>query len=346
MLKIDGSRHEGGGAILRVAAGLSAVTGKDIKIYNIRKGRSRPGLRPQHLQGLRAVAELCTGDLKGDKLNSTEIEFRPGNLKPTEIDVSIDTAGSIGLLFQSLKLPASQTGGEVKVRVKGGATFGKYAPPLLYTKNILLPTLEKMGYRAEININKHGFYPVGGADVDITIHPCKTLRTLELTEPGKIREVKGISVATSHLKKPGVADRQAESCSKILEEKTGLKPKIQTRYVPADCPGSGVVIQAETSTGCILGADGLGEKGKPSEKVGREAAEGLLETIDSGAAVDKYLSDQLLIFMASAQGESRITAPKFTDHARTNMWLIQKFLDVSFQVEKKKNNVIISCSGT
>ena len=50
MIIIDGS--EGGGQILRTALGLSAITGKDVTVENIRINRPTTGLSEQHLQGV------------------------------------------------------------------------------------------------------------------------------------------------------------------------------------------------------------------------------------------------------------------------------------------------------
>ena len=52
---------EGGGQILRNAAALSAMIATPIEVTKIRAGRSKPGLRAQHLAGLQLVAELCQG---------------------------------------------------------------------------------------------------------------------------------------------------------------------------------------------------------------------------------------------------------------------------------------------
>jgi RNA 3'-phosphate cyclase len=357
MIEIDGSYLEGGGAILRVASALSAITEKPMKVFKIRAGRENPGLRAQHLEGLRAVASLCSGRLVNAALGSTEIEFYPEKIRPTRIDVQISTAGAIGLVFQSLKVPICMADGEVIVNVKGGATFGKWAPPLLSTINVLLPTLKKMGYAAEITINRHGFYPVGGAEVEIRAFPSlpvgpnsfglfsrKPFRPLNLTDRGDVGKVMGISVASECLRKPRVAERQTEAASATLRNK-GLETAIQPEYVDSKCAGSGIVLWSTTSTGAILEADSLGERGKPSETVGEEAAKRLLKTMDSGAAVDAHLSDQLLIFMALAAGKSAITAPKLTDHAKTNIYVIQKFLPVEFRITAG-TPTLIECSGS
>ena len=121
---------------------------------------------------------LCDGKLKGDVKRSMEIELYPNEIQSKNIDIEIGTAGSIGLIFQSLKLPACNAEKPINIRVKGGATFGKYAPPTPYTQSILLPVLRKTGYEGDINIIRHGFFPVGGADVSFHINPCKEFKPI------------------------------------------------------------------------------------------------------------------------------------------------------------------------
>ena len=65
MLTIDGSFGEGGGQILRTTLSLSAITGQDVAIENIRAGRDKPGLRPQHLTAVLALAEICGAEVRG-----------------------------------------------------------------------------------------------------------------------------------------------------------------------------------------------------------------------------------------------------------------------------------------
>ena len=60
MMEIDGSYGEGGGQLVRTAVALSAITGRPVKITNIRKNRPNPGLKPQHLKALETAAMVCS----------------------------------------------------------------------------------------------------------------------------------------------------------------------------------------------------------------------------------------------------------------------------------------------
>lgn len=157
MIVIDGSTGEGGGQMLRTALGLSALTGKSFKIVNIRKGRDNPGIKEQHLQSVNAVAKLCDAHVEGSYLNSMELEFNPGEIRSGNINIAISTAGSVGLVLQSLLIPAIRT--DLRIRIKGGATYGKWAMPIDHFKFVLSPFLKKIGYETGVVVIKDGFYP-------------------------------------------------------------------------------------------------------------------------------------------------------------------------------------------
>lgn len=343
-IEIDGSYGEGGGAILRLAGSLAAVTSRPVRIFNIRSSRPKPGLQAQHLESIKAIAALCNGTLSGAFPGSTEIRLNPGKIEERDISISISTAGSIALLFQSLKLLSISLQKGIKVEVRGGATFGKFAPPLPYTQNILLPTLRKMGFSGAINIKRHGFYPAGGADAIIELNPCKKLQPVFSEPLGKITEIKIHSIASSSLGKAMVAERQAKEAESILKQFYG-KTESMIEYADTLCPGSGIVIEARDDRGNILGSDGIGERDLKAEIVGERAARRLKETIEAKPSADDHLSDQLLAFMALAKGESRIFAPNITQHARTNIWVINKFLKSDFEISKKDSCFEIRCSG-
>lgn len=327
MIVIDGSYGEGGGQILRSAVALAALTSSPCHIINIRAGRHKPGLQEQHLQAVRAAAALCQAELTGDRIGSQELTFTPKGISPREIEVKISTAGSIGLVLQALSLAAIKNGARIKI--SGGATFGKWAIPIPYLELVLFPILERFGYQAKVEVSRHGFYPRGGAQVATLFHPWQPHKEINLTQQGKLIKISGISIASHHLRQKNVAERQRDSALKILQKNFPTVIDISVHYTETLNPGSAIVLCAETTTS-RLGADSLGERGKPAEKVGTEAAENLLTQWHSGAPLDSHAADQLLPFLALAGGEIKVS--EITAHCRTNLYVLQKFLPTIFSI--------------
>src|SRR5256885_9569379 len=93
MIEIDGAHGEGGGQLVRMAVALSALTATPVRVVRIRAGRPVPGLASQHVTALHAVAELCSGELKGVDVGSSTIEFRPGTIAAGRYAFDVGTAG-------------------------------------------------------------------------------------------------------------------------------------------------------------------------------------------------------------------------------------------------------------
>jgi RNA 3'-terminal phosphate cyclase (ATP) len=319
-LEIDGSI--GGGSVLRIGIGLAAALKKATRIYNIRKSRPNPGLAAQHLAGLKAVAELCDAELAGAALDSHEVIFRPGEITKDRLQLQIETAGSVGLVLQTLQLACLAAGHPVKVRIEGGGTFGKWAPPLPYFELVNLPLLERFGYRATVKTDREGFYPKGGARAEATFQAPQITGPLELGERGLMLRVTGVSIASHHLRQAEVAERQAEAARELLSN-LHVPVEIRAAYADTRSPGSGIVLAAIHEK-TIIGGDALGERGKRAEEVGQEAAEGLLEDLESGATLDRYMSDQLIPFLGLFGG--RFRCPQVTEHVRTNLELVERLM--------------------
>jgi RNA 3'-terminal phosphate cyclase (ATP) len=335
---IDGSI--GYGQVLRTTIALSSLLRIPVKIINIRKRRPRSGLMFQHLTGVKIAAEFCDAKVKGLKLYSTQIEFIPQKLNvPDRKKIDIGTAGSIGLLLQTLIPIILFSGKEVELEIKGG-TAGLGAPPIEYLQNILFPILSRLGVKVpEIKIVRYGFYPKGGGIVKCTFYPVNKLKSISLIERGKVKSIEGISVCGSlpeHITK-----RQANSARKFLME-NGFNSKIRAIRVRTFSPGTCITIWANCEKS-ILGADALGKRGKPAEEVGKEAAKGLLSSINANCVLDKYMADQIIPFIALAKGKSRVKVEKITEHCLTNIKVCEKIFGVKFDVDRK--NKIIEVEG-
>lgn len=334
MIEIPGDYLEGGGQILRTALALSAVTKKPVRIYNIRAKRPKPELKAQHFHAFRTIAEITDAEYKGLEIGSKEIKFIPKTLKSKFLSLDIGTAGSIGLLLQSLILPACFCPEGLHLKVKGG-TCGKGQIPIEYYQIVILPLLRRLGVEMELNLLKRGYYPKGGGEVEVKIFRVEKFSPLNLIEQGRIARIKGISHASQSLQKQKVAERQAEKAKEILKERFNLDIDIEIEYSEALSPGSGIVLGVETDTHALLGADALGERGKPAEKVGEEAAKKLIKEIKSNAPVDRHLADNLIPWLAFAGGKIKVS--EITLHAQTNIWVCELFLGKIFEV---KDNLI------
>ena len=330
-IKIDGAENEGGGSIVRLAVAFSAITQKPIIVDNIRSKRENPGLKTQHLEAIRSVKRLCNGELKGDYLHSTKIEFIPNEITKRHIKIDIDTCGSIGLVLQCLFLPAFFSSKRTLVEIKGGGTVGLNAPNLLYTKNILLSLIERLGFSASIDIKKHGFFPKGGADVLVNIEPVKNINSLNLIERGKLKFIKGVSIASSDLKKSRVAERQALSAKRILGRKFLNPLIIEELYFDTNSTGSGILLYVEFEN-TIIAWDAIGERGKSADQVGMEAAHGLIKQLMSDSTIDDYALDQIIPYLALCKEESRIKFNELTLHSKTNLELLKKFIDFEYKI--------------
>ena len=334
MIEIDGATLEGGGQLMRTAVALAAVTKKPCRVFNIRKNRPKSGLMPQHLLGIQALAQLCKGRLEGDYLGSEEIKFYPSQNYRDRISINIPTAGSITLVLQALIPPALFVEKPIKISFDGGATDTFFSPTIDHFRYAFLRILEKMEGKIEVNILRRGYYPEGGAKVEVTVF-SPNLKNLNLIERGSLKKILVISGASNALKNKKVAERQIAGVREILG-KLKLPIEEEIEYYDTRCPGSQICLVAEFEN-TVIGTDNLGKLGKRAEDVGKEAALELLKEQKSGACLDKHLADQILPFIALTSGKSQVTVSEITNHCQTNIWAIEKFIEGKFEI---KDNLI------
>ncbi len=325
MIEIDGSQKSGSGTILRLAVALAAIKGEPIHVFNIRQNRPQPGLKPQHLEAVLTAARLCDAEVKGARIDSREIWFTPRAVKSGKFEAEIGTAGSISMLLMTVLPICAYAEKTVELKVTKGGTDVSHSPTINYMRFVLLPTLERMGLNVTLQVKRYGYYPKGMGEVNITIEPCKTMKPLNLDRFGKITTTEGISVCT-FLADRKVAERQAKAAKECLSMK-GYSTEIQVINDMSNPlqKGSSLVLWIKTDTNVILGADAIGELKKPSEAVGKEAAEKLLAEISSRPTVDTHLADLLIPYTALAKGKSTYLTSTLTEHLQTNIWVAEIF---------------------
>ena len=332
-LQLDGS--EGGGQMLRSALTLAMVTGQPFLMTNIRGKRRKPGLMRQHLTCVNAACEISGGSADGAEIGSTELVFRAGTVKPGEFRFAIGTAGSTGLLLQTL-LPALAMADRPSTLHLSGGTHNPLAPPFDFLERVYQPALQPMGFHASARIVKHGFAPAGGGEITCAITPGERLNRLDLTDRGS-HESTRIRIPFRNLS-ADIAKRMLDAALKILPCEDARIDQLP------DGPGQGVACLIECGFSNTRGmACAFGELGISAEKVGLRAARMMDAFLTSYAAVGLHLADQLLLPMALAGG-GRFTTVSPDDHIATNIRVIETFLPVKFEVKTAGNGIHgISC---
>lgn len=346
---IDGSQGEGGGQILRNASAYAAILGIDLSIHNIRAGRTKPGLQAQHLTGLNLVAALSGGVLQGAERGSQTIHYRPSPANSTPLGERtfyglIETAGSICLLLQAA-LPVALLSRPALTRLElEGGTNATMAPQYDYWANVFLPILESQSGipPVEAIVRSRGYFPRGGGQVHVTVQPFTTpLRPIHLLERGNITSIHIRSFHAGRLPRH-VAEDLAQAAEKQLRS-SSLLAHVQdwtadvVTEPQAMGSGAGVLIVATTSTGCRLAGSALVAPKRRAREIGQAAADELLATLDDGGCVDEWLQDQLILYMALAEGESQLLTGSLTLHTQTAINIAEQLCGVQFQVDRLTN---------
>jgi RNA 3'-terminal phosphate cyclase (ATP) len=325
MLTLDGSHGEGGGQLLRTALGLAVALRRPVAIHHIRARRPRPGLQPQHLGVVRALAAVSDAVVAGDALDSTGITFTPGALRGGrhrfDIGAERGSAGSVSLLFQAVLLPLLLAREPSELTIVGG-THVPWSPTVHYLREVFLPLLGRLGIAADLGLERWGWYPRGGGQVRAVVEPGAAWSGLAWPDRGADPRISGLS-AVSRLP-VRIAERQRTRALERLAER-GLAARIDVAE-DAGALGPGTLIFLAASGERVSGGfSALGRRGVRAEAVADEAVQALLAYLDSGASVDGHLADQLVPFLALARTPSVYTCPVRSGHLDTVAWVVEQF---------------------
>jgi RNA 3'-terminal phosphate cyclase (ATP) len=323
-LTLDASYGEGGGQILRTALSLAVLRRRPVVLRRIRARRPKPGLQPQHLTAVRALAEISEADIGGDRLDSTELRFAPRALRggAYRLDVGAirGSAGSVSLLFQALLLPLAFAAVPSRLTLIGG-THVPWSPPVHYLSDVYLAALRPVGVQADVALRRWGWYPQGGGEIEAVVTPTAGLAGLHWLDRAPPEMISGVS-AVSRLPR-AIAERQRARAVERLAA-AGFAADIGVVEDSLALGAGTLLFLTATGRTSVAGASALGRRGLRAEAVADAAADELLRYLGSGASVDDHLADQLVPFLALAREESVFTCPSLTNHLRTVAWVVEQ----------------------
>lgn len=338
-IRIDGSRGEGGGQVLRTALALAAIAGRAVRIERIRAKRPIPGLAAQHLAAVRALAALCDARLEGDALGSSELLFVPtGPVRAGSYEIDVGamreggSAGAVSLVLQAMAIPLSLARGGSTTRLLGG-THVPWSPSADYLVEVWAPMLARLGVALDLEVERTGWFPAGRGAILARIEggagrPTEPLEAIE-RPPLEAIEIRAIAAELP----ARIPQRMADRARKLLEP-LGVPLRVLPERVKAASPGAALCLVARHGP-LRAGFQALGAPGKASEAVAEEAVAALLAFERGTAAIDRHLADQLLLPLALAAGPSRFTSEAVSGHLETAAALIEELAAARVAIERR-----------
>jgi len=297
-------------------------------MVRIRARRRRPGLQPQHLTAVEAAALLCGARVTGAVAGSQELRFEPGAVRSGEWSLDVGTAGAVTLVAQSILVPALASECRVRFDLRGG-TDTSWSPSVDYLAAVTLPAVARFG-SGKLVVERRGYDPRGGGRAILELASSGRMPAPLVCEGRpEVERIGGVSHASAPLQPRRVAERQAQAAATALGV-LGVPIEIDVEYGRTLSTGSGIVVWTAGSEPALAGS-ALGERGRRAEEVGAAAAQGLLRELEAGAAVDRFLADQLVPFLALAGG--RLRTSEISEHARSNVEVARAVLGAELRVD-------------
>lgn len=329
MIELDGAHGEGGGQILRTSLTLSLLTGKPFHLANVRAGRQKPGLQPQHLMSVKAAAAVGGASVRGASVGSSDLVFEPGEVRAGTYTFDIGTAGATGLVLHTIYLPLALRGQAASEVLLVGGTHVRTSPSFHFNAWTWREHVARLGLPITLEMRRPGFYPRGGGRLRALIPAVGGLTAASLGSRTESKTVHALAAVAGL--DAGIARRMARRARHRLEQ---LGLEVETTEEEWDGgPGCVLVLRHDVEPVPVT-VSVPGERGKPAEAVADEACEELARYVHRGpAAVDEHSADQIVLPLALAEGAAEYDVVTVTRHLTTNVGVIRRFLDREIVIE-------------
>lgn len=331
VIRLDGSHGEGGGALVRSALALSAITEQPCEIKQIRYGLKSPGLREEDIAVASLLAESCAADVDGLSIGSHELRFSPTRrvqpihralAAPQETINAQVVIGSVAPIL-------ARTGGYSTITVMG-ETYGHRRLSFDYFSQVTVAAWRRMGLYLEPDLLAAGYGRGSQGEVVCEIEPS-AYHALVWRDRGDLRNVRAI-ISLSELPEQ-IAERGAAHLSRLAYY-SELEVDVTVNLTPSRGPGAFATVWLEYESG-LGGATAMGARGVRIESVVQAAFDAAVQWRGSSSTVDPFLADQILLPAAFAEGETVFRTSEVTERLTTIAWVIKQFLPIHVTIKGK-----------
>ncbi|KAF2356419.1 RNA 3'-terminal phosphate cyclase type 2 [Trinorchestia longiramus] len=331
---------------------LSCLSGRKVKISNIRANEERPGVLEHEMNLIRLFDQLCNGAKLEVSRSGTCFTFIPGILLGGTFTHTCEPSRGIGYYLEPLMMLAPFCKKPLHITLKGitNCNSDVSVDQLRYS---LLPLLRKFMEREEevsLIVVKRGLPPCSSGVVEFTCPVRKSFKPFTWVDQGQVKKIRGMCFTRRVA--PVVGNRMIDMVKKYAHRYlTDVYFVLDNAKGPA--PGFGISLNCITTTGTIytgealtcqeMGSASTEAGAKPNvedrrlmspEDVGELAVCQLLQEIKRGGVVDGTCQTAALLFMAlTPRDVSKIMLGPLTTQSMYMLRHIRDFLKVKFKIE-------------
>ncbi|CAK9820768.1 Probable RNA 3'-terminal phosphate cyclase-like protein [Anthophora plagiata] len=346
---------------LRYRLLLSTLSGKPVRITNIRIKEDDPGLKEYEVSFVRLLDKITNGSRIELNETGTSLYYSPGLLNGGELEHDCSLQRGIGYYLEGIIILAPFCKNAVDVKLRG-ITNNTKDPSVDRIKTAAVPILKKFlpgDNEVVFTISKRGAAPLGGGEIRFKCPISRNLKSIQFQKSGMVKRIRG--TACSIRVSPAIANRIVESAKGVLLK---FLPDV---YIHTDhckgaasgkSPGFGVTLSAETTTDVVFGAEAFsplmttGSLPCVPEDIGKEAAMKLIDEIYRNGCVDSPFQSMVAMFMALGNKDvSKIVTGPLTPSMIQFLRDLKDFFGIVFKIEKLREDdeildqVVLTCIG-
>lgn len=279
---------------------LATLSGKSIKISNIRSDSLNPGLVDSEISFLRLLESVTNGSIIEISYTGTSLIYRPGLITGGSFTHNCPDSKSVSYFIIPMLMLAPFSKKKFSIVFKG-LTSKKHEVGLDFIKWGFIPLMQKFGIReVELHTLKRGSYPNGGGEVHLLVNSLIPQPiTVHILDIQKISSIRGIAWCTRV--SPSVVNRLVDASRSVLRQ-TGCEVNITTDVWRGEnsgkSPGFGLTLFTESKkTPLRYIIDEVAISGETPEDLADDLSYRFLELIENSGCAPRYLLDMAFIFM-------------------------------------------------